>query len=234
MQINEKDLENLLLNNKDKYCWSKNYTELLINFSSILTSILCLYYVENMDTWLKTTLLILLAITVIALVSFILKLRYTDKTLFNEICAISSEKHAFSNFVIVKPDNKILMKYDPSWKCYLLPYVKAITTLNGTLGDKEELNRTINFIQDSLKVTLDNVKLAYRTDIKKYLVSDKINKIYDTRFFLWKIKDADISRIVLRNDYKWMSIEELETDEQTIKKNKETIEVVKNYVLNSI
>ncbi len=83
MQINEKDLENLLLNNRDKYCWSKNYTELLINFSSILTSILYLYYVENMDTWLKTTLLILLAITVIALVSFILKLRYTDKTLFN-------------------------------------------------------------------------------------------------------------------------------------------------------
>ena len=81
---------------------------------------------------------------------------------------------------------------------------------------------------------MDCINLKYITSKihEKYSESDKMNKIYSHKFYLADIEDfseimkKDVFEIDGRTYY-WMSMSELESDQNVLKKNNDIINYVK-------
>ena len=76
-----------------------------------------------------------------------------------------------------------------------------------------------------------DIDTTYVTTAKhcKYSVSDKIYKIYNHK--LYKVQIDDIPDNLSGDKYKWMSIEDLESDEAIMEKNDDIIAFVKTKCL---
>ena len=129
-------------------------------------------------------------------------------------------KDTFNEF-----SNRFLVYNDTKWDCkFFLNYKENI---NNESYIKEHLS-------NELKIPGDCINLKYVTSKihEKYSESDKMNKIYSHKFYLADI--VDFSEI-LKNDvfeidgrtYYWMSMSELESDQNVLKKNNDIVSYVK-------
>ena len=129
-------------------------------------------------------------------------------------------KDTFNEF-----SNRFLVYNDTKWDCkFFLNYKENI---NNESYIKEHLS-------NELKIPGDCINLKYVTSKihEKYSENDKMNKIYSHKFYLADI--VDFSEIMKKDvfeidgrTYYWMSMSELESDQNVLKKNSDIINYVK-------
>lgn len=130
--------------------------------------------------------------------------------------------HEFS-LVAVKADNKFLQIYDNRWKCWLFPYFRSAHDNN-----KDNVDICISKLLDKQLTT------RYITQAKhcKYSVSDNVYKIYNHKLYTVELNectdysDKDTFRIG-DNLFKWMTMKDMENDEEIMEKNEDIIAFVK-------
>lgn len=115
-----------------------------------------------------------------------------------------------------------MQRYDDRWKCWLFPYVRSIN------DNKANVDGYISKLLSKPIVT------KYVTNAKhcKYSESDKVYKIYNHKLYevvLDSIPERMIQKEFNIDDirYKWMSIAELEQDENIMKKNDDIVAFIK-------
>lgn len=130
--------------------------------------------------------------------------------------------HDFSLLAIKNNDGKYLQKYDEGWACWLFPYVRS------TDANKENID---NFASELLQKETAAGYVTQATHCK-YSVSDDVYKIYNHKLYE-VIPDvipehmAEGSFSINGMQYKWMSIKEMENDENIMEKNDEVVAFVK-------
>lgn len=135
--------------------------------------------------------------------------------------------HDFSLVAVRREDGRFLQKYDEDWKCWLFPYYRT------TDNNKTDIEKNV---ENDLDLTCD---ISYVTVAEhcKYSVRDDVYKRYKHK--LYKIELKNISETMMESEfeisktrYKWMSIEEMEEDQELMDKNDEIVAFVKKNIEN--
>lgn len=139
---------------------------------------------------------------------------------------LSNKFHEFSLVAVKNPTGKYLQKYDSRWNCWLFPYIKT------TENNKENVDK---YIRGLLQLPIDTCYIA-QTRHCKYSESDNVYKIYNHKLYgvlLKRIPEMMLQDEFYMEDvkYRWMSITELEQDENVMKKNEDVIAFVKSKYL---
>lgn len=140
------------------------------------------------------------------------------------VVEISSNKfHEFSLIVVKDPLGRYLQRYDDRWDCWLFPYTRS------TDHNRENVDA---YISERLQFP---VETHYITNARhcKYSESDKVYKIYNHKLYevvldcVPETMNGDSFHIG-QEQYKWMSIAELEQSEGIMKKNEDIVAFVKS------
>ena len=138
------------------------------------------------------------------------------------------------SLVIIKEsfnDNmkRFLLYYDEKWDCKLF--------LNYKTQERGDEAAIIANVVKELKLNQKEVKCRYITSKlqEKYSVSHRENRIYNHRLYELQVNrfsDQEMEKefVVNGKHYYWMSIEEMEKDDNIRNKNLEVVDFVKEYM----
>lgn len=121
---------------------------------------------------------------------------------------------------------KYLTYYDERWDCKLFPNLKT--------ADKDNETFIISNLSNDLGIPKKEIKCKYISSRvqEKYSVSHNENRVYNHR--LYEVEFKNIPKIMNKNDfsinsrhYYWMTISEMEKDDNIMKKNMEVVDFVK-------
>lgn len=139
------------------------------------------------------------------------------------VVEITSKKfHEFSLVAIKNAKGEYLQKYDNRWKCWLFPYVRS------TDDNKSNIDNYVSKLVATPTVTqyINHAKQC------KYSENDKVYKIYHHK--LYEVILDTLPEHMLQKEfnidntrYKWLSLTELEQNENIMKKNEDIIAFVK-------
>ena len=122
---------------------------------------------------------------------------------------------------------KYLQKYDYRWNCWLFPYIKTAE------NNKENVDE---YISELFHLSIDTSYIAQAKHCK-YSESDNVYKIYNHK--LYGVLLTHTPEIMLQDEfymedvkYRWMSIKELEQDENVMKKNADVIAFINRNICN--
>lgn len=134
---------------------------------------------------------------------------------------LSNKFHEFTLIAVKNHKGDFLLKYDDRWDCWLFPYVRS--------SEGNKINAD-TFISNLLNIEIET---EYVTCAKhcKYSVSDEVYKIYNHKLYSVELRDipqgissAEFS--LNNNKYRWMSITDMENDEDILQKNSEVVAFV--------
>lgn len=132
--------------------------------------------------------------------------------------------HEFSLLAIKNPDGKYLQVYDKRWACWLFPYYRTEDQ------NKESIDKHAS---ELLQKDITTSYVTYAPHCK-YSESDGVYKQY--KHTLYSFFANDIPELMCgesfeleEKKYSWMSIRELEEDNNTMDKNDDIIAFVKAY-----
>lgn len=138
------------------------------------------------------------------------------------------------SLVIIKEsfnDNmkRFLLYYDEKWDCKLF--------LNYKTQERGDEAAIIANVVKELKLNQKEVKCRYITSKlqEKYSVSHRENRIYNHRLYELQVnrfseQEMEKDFVVNGKRYYWMSIEEMEKDDNIRNKNLEVVDFVKEYM----
>ena len=138
------------------------------------------------------------------------------------------------SLVIIKEsfnDNmkRFLLYYDEKWDCKLF--------LNYKSQERGDEAAIIANVVKELKLNQKEVKCRHITSKlqEKYLVSHRENRIYNHRLYELQVNrfsEQEMGKdfVVNGKHYYWMSIEEMEKDDNIRNKNLEVVDFVKEYM----
>lgn len=139
---------------------------------------------------------------------------------------LNNEFHEFSLIAVKNPMGKYLQKYDYRWNCWLFPYIKTAE------NNKENVDE---YISELFHLSIDTSYIAQAKHCK-YSESDNVYKIYNHKRY--GVLLTHTPEIMLQDEfymedvkYRWMSIKELEQDENVMKKNADVIAFIKSKYL---
>lgn len=159
------------------------------------------------------------------------KCNYTYNDLFADINTLNEITHNHS-IIIVKDSfnkfpNRFLVYDDKVWECRL--FINYNENENNEAFIKSHLS-------SELKVDISDITLKFTTMKihEKLSQRDKINKMYCHKFYLADIKEfpqcaKDDTFTIGGKTYHWVTIEDLEADENAMAKNSDIISFVKEY-----
>lgn len=153
--------------------------------------------------------------------------------LYKDIENLDEVLHKFS-LIAIKDDfndfaNKILLYYDNSWQCWFL--------FSFHTSEYQNEESILQRLSNKLKIDKSLMKVNYISDRlqAKYSEKDHVNKVYQHSLYQGVI--AKFPEI-MKNDefeiegtkYKWWTIEEMEADENIMKKNGDVVSFVKEKI----
>jgi hypothetical protein len=155
---------------------------------------------------------------------------YTHTDLLRDIEGLDMIQHNHS-LIIIKNNapgikTKYLTYYDERWDCKLFPNLKT--------ADKDNEAFIISNLSNDLGIPKKEIKCKYISSRvqEKYSVSHNENRVYNHR--LYEVEFKNIPKIMNKNDfsinsrhYYWMTISEMEKDDNIMKKNMEVVDFVK-------
>ena len=159
------------------------------------------------------------------------KCNYTYNDLFADINTLNEITHNHS-IIIVKDSfnkfpNRFLVYDDKVWECRL--FINYNENENNEAFIKSHLS-------SELKVDISDITLKFTTMKihEKLSQRDKINKMYCHKFYLADIKEfpqcaKDDTFTIGGKTYHWVTIQDLEADENAMAKNSDIISFVKEY-----
>ena len=160
------------------------------------------------------------------------KNNYTYEDLLSDINKLNEIAHNHS-IVLIKDSfqrfpNRFLVYEDKRWGC------KLILNFKENPNNEEFIK---NHLSGDLKIELDDINLSYlgQRIHEKYSESAKEEKVYCHKFYIANInqfpdKITKDSFEIDGKKYRWMTITELEMDEEVQKKNRDILEFVKELV----
>lgn len=124
---------------------------------------------------------------------------------------------------------RFLLYYDEKWDCKLF--------LNYKTQERGDEAAIIANVVKELKLNQKEVKCRYITSKlqEKYSVSHRENRIYNHRLYELQVnrfseQEMEKDFVVNGKHYYWMSIEEMEKDDNIRNKNLEVVDFVKEYM----
>lgn len=144
------------------------------------------------------------------------------------------EKHPHS-IILIKDDfnknsNRFLVYDDPRWHCRLFPNYHTISA-----SEEENISNIQHHIRMELKTTTENGCFLFQKLHSKYSVSSQKEKVYLHRFYRFQIKgNPEITQDSFCIDgktYHWMSIAEMEADENIMQSNSDIVGFVKQQAI---
>ena len=135
------------------------------------------------------------------------------------IAEILTEKfHEFSLIAVQDVQGRFLQIFDDRWGSWLFPYTRT------TEDNKANVDRFASGLLHK------DINTTYITTAKhcKYSVSDKIYKIYNHK--LYRVQIDDVPDDLPEKKCKWMSIDDLESNEEIMEKNEDIIAFVKSKI----
>lgn len=161
------------------------------------------------------------------------KRKYNYELLYEDIRKMNEIKHYFS-LVAIKDEyeefsNRFLLYYDQAWKCWFFPNFKT----------KEEGNESfiIGKLSNALhikegKITLESVAEKVQP---KFSRRDQIEKVYNHKLYRSVIsefpKEIQKDRFSIdQTQYRWMTIAEMEADENINEINGDVVSFVKETI----
>ena len=219
LEIEEKDLETVLKEKTPKITSRKFPFETLFALAVFISST-----VENWNgrTALKIfncTLLFAYAVYFVVLMVIYIKSNYTYVDLFQDIEKKANGKkiHDFS-LIVIKCNNKYLLRYDKRWKSYLFPY-KNTNKDNDPEVIKEVLAKTYGIKDAEIKTKEDT--------IEKWSFSAQETKTYHHTFYFVDVPDADFKKTKYNDEkYKWFTVDQMKRNKRMKKTNSETLTFV--------
>ena len=159
------------------------------------------------------------------------KCNYTYNDLFADINTLNEITHNHSIIIVKDSFNKypdrFLVYDDKVWECRL--FINYNENENNEAFIKSHLS-------SELKVDISDITLKFTTMKihEKLSQRDKINKMYCHKFYLADIKEfpqcaKDDTFTIGGKTYHWVTIEDLEADENAMAKNSDIISFVKEY-----
>lgn len=160
--------------------------------------------------------------------------KYDHKILYHDIENLNEITHPFS-IVAIKDTfneyaNRYLLYYDKSWNCWFFFSFK-------TMEEQNEENIRVR-LSNALHIPKDNISLYYKLERiqPKYSIKDNMHKVYLHRLYEAKISnftdECKVDRFEVDGvQYRWMTIEEMETDETIMDINKDVVSMVKDRIM---
>ena len=159
---------------------------------------------------------------------------YNHTKLMKDIEDLDMIQHKHSLIVIKRNENqkasKFLLYYDEKWDCKLF--------LNCKTADRNNEQNIISRIAEDFNIDARTINCHYVVSRvqEKYSVSHNEDRVYQHR--LYEVSFEKMPELVLKEDfvlnnrhYYWMSIEDMEKDENIIQKNLEVVDFVKENIL---
>lgn len=228
----------LLLEKKRNYIGKKVAIDTIIAGISFLLSTFTASYsnifnIENSGLIIKTIFCLIGIVYSLKIIYDIVqsyKNKYNHRILLKDIEGLNMIQHNHSLVAIKNTfnntSNKFLVYYDERWDCKLFPNYKTIDTDNEAA--------LIDYIAADLDCDKRKINCKYITSRiqSKYSYSHNENRIYNHR--LYEINISHFPERIKHNDftingkqYYWMSISDMERDENILKKNKEVVDFIK-------
>lgn len=158
---------------------------------------------------------------------------YDHNVLCNEIEKLDLIQHNHSLIAIkdsFSTGKEFLLYYDEKWDCKLF--------LNYKTQDRNNEAALKEYVAADLQLDKNQIICKYKTSRvqEKYSVSHKENRVYNHRLYEMEIgqfPECERKKDFILNNkhYYWMSIEEMEADENIIKKNLEVVDFVKEAMI---
>ncbi len=159
--------------------------------------------------------------------------KYNREMLMNDIRELNLIQHNHSLIAIrdtFEKENRFLVYYDERWDCKLFLNYKTV--------DQNNEDVIIDRISADLDVDKRKVSCNYVTSRvqEKYSVSHQENRIYNHRLYevtlsKYSEKMKKDSFVVNGKRYYWMSVTEMEKDENIMEKNREVVDFVKEKIV---
>ncbi len=241
LNIEEKDLELFLEQNKDKL-ETKRISGLgeIISGISLCVTLLCSEFEKNQ--FLSVNFLDFFAwlIALLVLIVGIYRLGkgicnpYTVKQIFDEIKELDADtKHVFNIVLIKNSDSKgeYLLFKNKRWRCKLFPNYHALDKNYDKVKETENLYM---LLPRDIGVKKENLSISYHgfKPSAKYSYGDKINKNYIFHFYVVDIAGNEkIKHKPFRFNgkrYCWMTLENMYLDKNISKKNSDVLDYVRN------
>lgn len=232
--LDETDVKYVLERNRD-YIGRKS----LFGFDSLIAGIgfsLTVIFSDFQKYYILKYILSLLSVIYLIWGIYNIFLYYKGKSfnkdiLFQQLEDINfMEKHPHS-IILIKDDfnknaNRFLVYYDSRWKCKL--FVNYHTYGK---NDIENIENIKGHIKAELKTSSKECVYLFEKLHSKYSVSAKRDKYYHHKFYRVTLAESEIVHqdkfIIEGKEYSWMSIAQMESDRNIMKKNKDIIGFVK-------
>lgn len=159
---------------------------------------------------------------------------YNYTKLMKDIEDLDMIQHKHSLIVIKRNKNqkasKFLLYYDEEWDCKLF--------LNCKTADRNNEQNIISRIAEDFNIDARTINCHYVVSRvqEKYSVSHNEDRVYQHR--LYEVSFEKMPELALKEDfvlnnrhYYWMSIADMEKDENIIQKNLEVVDFVKENIL---
>lgn len=179
--------------------------------------------------------LIGVAILSIGIFELILSIKsgyYNYEKLYQDILKLNTEKRQYSLVAIKNTfdefPNKFLLYYDDDWKVDFFPAIRTVS--NDEENIKDKLSKSLKIKRDKIFITF----LVEKPNQKKYSEKDKLEKVYDHRYYQATIQEfyPELKRDSIVIDgirYKWMTFIEMKNDKNIMKKNEDIIKEFEKY-----
>lgn len=159
---------------------------------------------------------------------------YDHIKLMKDIEDLDMIQHKHSLIMIKRNINpkvsQFLLYYDEKWDCKLFLNYKTV--------DRNNERNIVNHIAEDLNMDAKKINCRYVASRvqEKYSVSHNEDRVYQHR--LYEISFEKMPELALKEDfvlndrhYYWMSISDMEKDENIVQKNLEVVDFVKENVL---
>lgn len=233
--IDKKDLE-LLLEKKREFIGNKVAIDTIIAGVSFLLSVFTASYDDILGIpgiVLKTIFCmigILYCMKIAKDIFHMYKDKYDYNDLMKDITGLDMIQHNHSLVVIrnlfTENKQKFLVYYDEKWDCKLF--------LNYKTMDRDNENSILDRVAADLALNREDMECHYITSRvqEKYSVSHGENRVYNHRLYELKIhhfpeQTRQTDFVLNGRHYYWMTLEEMEHDENIEKKNMEVVDFVK-------
>lgn len=154
-------------------------------------------------------------------------------TLYNDITSLDETAHRYSLVAIKDTFNKypnhFLVYYNEKWDCKFFFSFKTIPS-NDIANLRERISNELKIPQESISLE----KRAERTQ-RKFAPADSIQKSYAHTLYYAEIKDipAEYQHSLFSigsRQYYWLTIDEMEMDEQVRERNMDVVSFVKECI----
>ena len=238
MYIDDTEAKLLLETNRDNIgCSNRENIEMLISgIMFIVSNVFADYNIKHIpDIAIKIICAIVGGYSVLRggyLLMNNIKSNYNHHDLYNDLKKLDKITHPFSIVAIKdtfnKYPNRFLLYYDARWDCDFFFSFRTV--------DNNNTENIIKKLSAELQLDEQYIKVDYKTQEiqSKFSESDKIQKTYEHKLYCAEIshfskQHKQDSFEINGKKFKWMTIEQMEQDENIKKKNLDVVDLVKIY-----